>query len=524
MADTWLLVAVVVVHCLHLGHRESFFSTTGLSVARNVMIRHHHRRLVARGSSFLFGGGASAAADVEKFRPQSFAAAATTIVTGRTRQRRRQRRALSSSFASSSTSWDDALSDESRALANQLLNVNHEKKNSATSSTDDDGRPCWKSRIALSKAITLAESRNPRKQHQAAMLLTHLLRDPVAQERRKRGFRLGVAGSPGAGKSTFIEALGNYVLELSSESESKSETAAELDNSDTPKSDNDKNNSTKIWAPRRVAVVCVDPSGKHGGSVLGDKTRMAELSRHPRAYVRPAPAAGALGGIASYTDDVATLCQVADYELVVVETVGLGQSEIEIEQAVDLLLLLVPPAGGDDLQGAKKGIVEVADLLIVTKADGDLLRAAKRTAADYKGAMQFLHSMGRPTTPLLKGWERPDVMLVSSVTKQGLDDVWRKVSQYRQQAAETGVLETKRISQRRYWMWKNLRNLVELETQQNPALQEKARGLERDLIEGRMAPRVAASELLQCLRQHEQTTAPKSHKDDDDDGGGREGE
>lgn len=275
--------------------------------------------------------------------------------------------------------------------------------------------------------------------------------------------------------------------------------------------DDDKEKE-KLWMPEKVAVVAVDPSGRSGGSILGDKTRMEKLSQNHRAYIRPSPAAGALGGLATYTDDVVSLCQVANYGLVIVETVGLGQSEIEVEQTVDMLLLLVPPAGGDDLQGVKKGIVEVCDMLLVTKADGNLLPAAKKTASDYRGAMQFIRTFGA-TTPL-KGWDRPKVKLVSSVTKDGLDKVWEKICNFRRQAIESGFLETKRREQRKYWMWKNLQNLVQLETDHNPILQNKARHLESQLRAGKMTSRVAAVELLDCL-QHtkaETTSAVLSSK------------
>lgn len=395
-------------------------------------------------------------------------------------------RALSSNTASISSDVWDKLTDDTKRLANQMLT------SSGMNQEDIQDEPPWKLRLALSKAITLAESRNPSKQNQAALLLTEMLHNDIALERRKQSFRLGIAGAPGAGKSTFIEAFGNYVINLSEKEKKESTTSKEED-------DNNSSYDT-IWAPEKVAVVCVDPSGKSGGSILGDKTRMTELSRHPRAYVRPAPAAGALGGLATFTDDVVTLCQVADYGLVIVETVGLGQSEIEIEQTVDMLLLLVPPAGGDDLQGVKKGIVEVCDMLLITKADGNLLQAAKKTAGDYKGAMQFLRTFG-PTTPL-KGWERPKVKLVSSVTKDGLDKVWKRVCDFRRKAMESDFLEIKRREQRRYWMWKNLQVLVQLETDNDPALRAKAEKLEQELVSGRMTSRVAAAELLDCLQQN----------------------
>ena len=344
----------------------------------------------------------------------------------------------------------------------------------------DDPTKIWKRRQALSKAITLAESRAPDKQQEAAYLLTHLLE----HKNRPSSFRLGIAGAPGAGKSTFIECFGKYLLGLREDNATK-------------KTSNDATNTTdsSLWTPSQLAVVCVDPSSvATGGSILGDKTRMTELSRHSRAYVRPAPAAGALGGLAAYTDDVVRLCQTAGYDLVLVETVGLGQSEIEVAESVDMLLLLVPPGGGDDLQGVKKGIIEVADMLLVTKADGSLMSTAKHTAADYRGAMQFVRTTGRP-----EGWERPPVLMVSSVTGDGVAKVWEHVCRYRQEMMESGLLYAKRRKQGRYWMWRNFQNLVQERTKNDPDLKQLALELQERLDSGRMTPRVAAKDLLESL-------------------------
>jgi len=344
--------------------------------------------------------------------------------------------------------------------------------------TSDDPKLVWQRRLALSRAITLAESRAPDKQEQAAFLLTHLLE----QSQRPSSFRLGIAGAPGAGKSTFIESFGKYILSLGEKG--RNETSSEA-----------TTESSSIWIPSQVSVVCVDPSSAAtGGSILGDKTRMTELSRHARSYVRPAPAAGTLGGLAAYTDDVVRLCQTAGYDLILLETVGLGQSEIEVAESVDMLLLLVPPGGGDDLQGVKKGIIEVADMLLVTKADGNLLSTAKHTAADYRGAMQFVRTRGRP-----QGWEIPPVVMASSVTGDGIDKVWEHVCRYRQEMMESGMLDAKRRKQGRYWMWRNLQNLVQERTKNDPQLKQMASELEERLDTGRMTPRVAAKELLDSL-------------------------
>jgi LAO/AO transport system kinase len=377
------------------------------------------------------------------------------------------------SFSTDKPAWDD-MTESTRILAERLTG------DASDCQEDDDTRTRWKRRRALSMAITLAESSSAAKQQQAALLLTHMLETKRAEAIPK--FRLGLAGAPGAGKSTFIECLGKYILKLAEDSGNTSSQTKETK----------KSNS---WIPDQLAVVCVDPSSTvTGGSILGDKTRMFELSRHPRSFVRPAPAAGALGGLASYTDDVVSLCQTAGYELVLLETVGLGQSEVEVAQSVDMLLLLIPPGGGDDLQGVKKGIIEVADMIIVTKADGNLLSTAKMTAADYKGAMQFVHAKGR-----LQGWEHPPVLLASAVTEEGVSNIWEYVCRYRRDMIDTGNLEEKRRKQSRYWMWKNLQNLVQEKARKSSSLNRFSRDLEEKLNSGRMTPRVAAARLLDCI-------------------------
>ena len=239
-------------------------------------------------------------------------------------------------------------------------------------------------------------------------------------------------------------------------------------------------------------MVCIDPSSTvTGGSILGDKTRMFNLSKHQRAYVRPSSNGGTFGGLSAYTHDVVSLCQAASYELVLVESVGLGQSEVEIAESVDMLILIVPPGGGDELQGVKKGIMEVSDMLIVNKADGTLLPAARHTASDYRGAVQFL----RPRTP---GWKTP-VLLTSAYTGEGVDKVWNKIQEFRILLMETGELQNKRRRQSRYWMWKQLKDLITKQTREDPELRQMADRMERALDDGAITPRVAAAKLLDTL-------------------------
>lgn len=212
--------------------------------------------------------------------------------------------------------------------------------------------------------------------------------------------------------------------------------------------------------------------------------------------MRPSPTKTVLGGLAAYTEDVVSLCQVAGYDFVIVETVGLGQSEIEVKESVDLLMLMVPPGGGDDLQGIKKGIVEVSDMVVITKADGKFLEAARSTASDYSGALRMMPRSGLVSLP---GWKTPPVVLVSSHDSKGLENVWKKICLFRSLMIESGELGLKRQRQASYWMWKNVQNLILLQTKTDPALREKAQVLEELLAQGKTTPRVAATELLESL-------------------------
>jgi len=252
----------------------------------------------------------------------------------------------------------------------------------------------------------------------------------------------------------------------------------------------------------KLAVVCIDPSSNiSGGSILGDKTRMTLLSRQiDRAFVRPSCNSGILGGLAAYTDDVVRLLGCAGYPLVLVETVGLGQSEIEVSQSVDVLVLLVSPSGGDELQGVKKGIVEMANILVVTKNDGDLQAAADRTAADYKGALRVLHqsssnSYGNNSSNCVdrnKGRWMPPVVKTSSITERGLDDLWKAILQYQKHLLETGEWHDHRQKQAKYWMWKQFSRMMQVKMMKDSRLKGKANQLERKMLQGLLTPRVAA--------------------------------
>ena len=314
-------------------------------------------------------------------------------------------------------------------------------------------------RLSLAKAITLIESKLPRHQQQANLLLNHLLRKDST---RTATFRLGIAGPPGAGKSTMIESFGMHLL--------------------------DKKLVDKL------AVVCIDPSSTvTGGSILGDKTRMMGLSRHSNAFVRPSSNGGTFGGLAAYTDDVVSLCRASNYDFVIVETVGLGQSEVEIAKSVDMMILALPPASGDELQGVKKGIMEVADMIVVNKADGALLPAARRTAADYKAATSFMRAGDEAD------WSKPPVLLVSSHTGMGLEEMWSGIDKFRRLMTANGNLTQKRKDQAHYWMWKNLRRLIEDRTKNDADLRKTALEMELKLDNGQITPRAAAIHLMDSL-------------------------
>lgn len=337
---------------------------------------------------------------------------------------------------------------------------------------EENSQTRFRKRLALARAITLVESKNATHRQQADLLLTSLLANSC--NNNSSTFRLGIAGPPGAGKSTWIETFGTMLLSGVLKEKQKDDT------------------NTISFDPSKLAVVCVDPSSTvTGGSILGDKTRMLELSRHERAYIRPSSNGGTFGGLSAYTHDVVSLCQAASYELVIVESVGLGQSEVEIAQSVDMLILIVPPGGGDELQGVKKGIMEVADILIVNKADGSLLQAARSTASEYRAAVNFLR-------PRMEGWSTP-VLLTSAYTGKGVDKVWQKILQFRTKMVEMGELQEKRKRQSRYWMWKNLQNLISQQTKNDAVLRKTAEAMERALDGGAITPRVAAARLLDSL-------------------------
>ena len=309
-------------------------------------------------------------------------------------------------------------------------------------------------RRALARAITLIES--AREDHRAAAqaLLDRLLPDTG------QAVRIGVSGSPGVGKSTFIEAFGLYLAGVG----------------------------------KRLAVLAVDPSSAlSGGSILGDKTRMERLAREPGVFIRPSPAAGAIGGVARRTREAMLACEAAGFDVVLIETVGVGQSEAAVADLVDLFVLLVQPGGGDDLQGIKRGVMELADLVIVTKADGDLRGLARHTEADYRSALTLIRGLGEGP--------RPHVLSCSAVEERGMDEIWQAVETYRAALDKTGELARKRAAQATSWMWREIEEGVVAALRGDPGLAELSERLQREVAAGRKTPATAAAGILAAFRE-----------------------
>ena len=306
-------------------------------------------------------------------------------------------------------------------------------------------------RRALAQAITLIESTRADHRERADALLAAVL--PHAG----KSVRLGITGVPGVGKSTFIERFGLSLIERG----------------------------------RSLAVLAIDPSSKRGGgSILGDKTRMEELSRRNAAFIRPSPAGTTLGGVARRTREAMLLLEAAGFDTVIVETVGVGQSETAVSDMVDMFIVLLLPAGGDDLQGIKRGVIELADLVVVNKADGELLAAARRSAADYQHALRMLRS---PTT----GWT-PEVTTCSALSGAGVAEIWDTVGRFRAAVGERGIAR-RRAEQARAWMWNEVGETLLLELRKHPEVRKLVAGLEREVEAGRATPAAAARRMLESF-------------------------
>ncbi|MDB5501734.1 MAG: methylmalonyl Co-A mutase-associated GTPase MeaB [Tardiphaga sp.] len=310
------------------------------------------------------------------------------------------------------------------------------------------------SRAALARAITLVESRRADHQAAARELVQLLLPDTG------RAMRVGITGSPGVGKSTTIDVLGTYLIQQG----------------------------------HKVAVLAVDPSSaRTGGSILGDKTRMALLSAEDNAFIRPSPASGTLGGVAAKTREAMLLCEAAGFDVVLVETVGIGQSETAVCDMTDFFLALMLPGGGDELQGIKKGLIELADMIAINKADGDNLARANITAGDYRGALHIL-------TPRSEHWH-PPVVTYSALANTGIEELWQKILDHRTAMKASGDFAQRRREQQVKWMWTMLEQRLMARLRADPATRAKVKLIEKDVADARLTPSVAAEQIASLLKE-----------------------
>jgi LAO/AO transport system kinase len=307
-------------------------------------------------------------------------------------------------------------------------------------------------RAVVARTITLIESSRADHQQAAHALVQELL--PLTG----RAARLGITGAPGVGKSTTIDALGMYLT----------------------------------GKGHRVAVLAVDPSSSlTGGAILADKTRMARLGSHPNAFIRPSPAAGTLGGVASRTREAMLICEASGYDVVIVETIGVGQSETAVADMTDFFLVLMLPGAGDEIQGLKKGVVELADMIAVNKADGDNVERAKAAAAEYRAALHIL-------TPRSTSWT-PPVATYSALTGNGIDALWSSVTGHREKMQATGEFDARRREQQVKWMWTMLDTRIATRLRSDPALRKQLPRIEAEVASGKLSPALAVDQIAEAL-------------------------
>lgn len=307
-------------------------------------------------------------------------------------------------------------------------------------------------RTVLARAITLVESTKAEHQAQAQELLQELLTDTGD------ALRLGITGVPGVGKSTTIDQLGMNLLK----------------------------------AGHKVAVLAVDPTSRRtGGSILGDKTRMSMLAQERDAFIRPSPTSGTLGGVTRKTRETMTLCEAAGFDVIIVETVGVGQSETAVADMVDFFLVLLLAGGGDDLQGIKKGVIEIADMIAINKADGDNIHRAGKAASEYQAALTIF-------TPKGATWF-PPVITISGLENKGLDTLWKNVIDHRDKLTETGEFQERRRRQAVEWMRDMMNDRLMAALRSNPRVSKRLPELEHDVRNGELLPTLAVDEVLQLM-------------------------
>ena len=311
-------------------------------------------------------------------------------------------------------------------------------------------------RRALARAITLIESTRADHRTAAGELLDSLM------PQTGNSTRIGISGAPGVGKSTFIEALGNHLID----------------------------------AGHKVAILAVDPSSAiSGGSILGDKTRMETLSRRDEAYIRPSPAGTTLGGVTRRSRETLLLCEAAGFDIIIVETVGVGQSETRVADMTDMFVLLLQPGGGDQLQGIKRGIMELADLVLINKADGDLKSLATQSASEYRDALRLLR-------PRSAEW-KVEVKICSARDNVGIDEAWDVMAKHQEALIENGELQPRRAEQARTWMWSEVQDSLVADLKSDAAVQKRIPELEAAASEGRISAAKAAEQLLRTYHKRD---------------------
>lgn len=331
-----------------------------------------------------------------------------------------------------------------------IINPNFVRKRRRTLSTDDYVKGILDGNITtLAQAITLVESSNPAHHAQAQEIIEACL------PHSGNSIRIGITGVPGAGKSSFIEATGNMITSLR----------------------------------HKLAVLAIDPSSERsGGSILGDKTRMESISSNKDIFIRPSPAAGSLGGVARKSRETIILCEAAGFDVIFIETVGVGQSETAVHSMTDMFLMLQISGAGDELQGIKRGIMEMADMMVVTKADGENKTKAEVAKSQYQSAMRLF--------PMPESQWRPEAFTCSSVEKTGLEEVWKGVEQYIEHVKGNGYFMHNRQRQLKYWMYETINDALKSSFFNNPLIEEMLPKYERSVLESKTSSFVAAKELL----------------------------
>lgn len=345
---------------------------------------------------------------------------------------------------------DSALNVSEGVSDQPIVNPYFKKRKKRRLTTDEYVAGILEGNITiLSQAITLVESSNPDHYAQAQEIIERCL--PHAG----RSVRIGITGVPGAGKSTFIEAVGNMVTSMN----------------------------------HKLAVLAIDPSSERsGGSILGDKTRMETICSNPKVFIRPSPSAGSLGGVARKTRETVVLCEAAGYDVIFIETVGVGQSETAVHSMVDLFMLLQISGAGDELQGIKRGIMEMADLMVITKADGENIHKAELARTQFQGALRLF--------PIPESGWKPQVFTCSSVAGTGLEQVWYGVEKYLEHTQQNGYFQHNRNRQNKYWMYESINEALKQSFYLNPEIEQLIPEYEKQVLEDKISSFIAAHQLL----------------------------